>query len=75
LGSGIKGSFDTYQQDTGDSRQISVRRGKDEENVHGRDTIQISHGHDDGYSLGKSIEFWGKILELKSKLLTLKSIE
>ena len=71
---GIKGNIDTYQQDSGDSRQISVRDTKDREAKHGRTVSQVSQGHD-GYSLGKALEeleIAGQLIKLK--YLTLKSI-
>ena len=71
IGGGIKGNVDTFEQDTGDSRQVTHRKVQSRETRHGRDTIQVSSDVDDGYSLGKSVEIEAELLKLKAKLVTL----
>lgn len=70
FGGGIKGSYDTAEQGSGETRQVSSNRRnieEDEEYSHGRDTVHVSNGHDDGYSLGKA-----SLIKLKSHILNLK---
>ena len=71
--SGVKGSYETFQQDPGDNRQISAREQKPREAKHGRDETTRSDGHeDDGYSLGKIADL--ETVKLRLKLLALKSV-
>ncbi len=71
--SGVKGSYETFQQDPGDNRQISAREQKPKRTMHGRDETTTSNGHeDDGYSLGKIADL--ETVKIRLKLLALKSV-